>query len=124
MDASRYEFESLTVERLETADSVRIKFLGKSMAREPAKQLLPVLTDALERCTQTGKTMVLDFTKVEYMNSSTITPVIRLIERVRRGSGKLEVRYNKNLKWQEVSFSALDVFATEDGRVKIVGQAN
>jgi len=65
--------------------------------------------------------LVLDFRKIEYMNSSTITPVIRTLEQARRASRSIRVLYQKTVKWQELSFSALQVFETPDRRIQICG---
>jgi len=44
-----------------------------------------------------------------------------LIEEAKRRGASLVVRYDKKLRWQELSFSALQVFHTGDERIKIVG---
>jgi hypothetical protein len=55
------------------------------------------------------------------MNSSTITPIIKTLERAKRGKTRVTVTYLKSLKWQDVIFSALEIFRTKDGRVEIKG---
>jgi hypothetical protein len=55
------------------------------------------------------------------MNSSTITPVIKILERAKRGETQIEVVYQKSLKWQDLIFSALEIFQTNDRRVEIKG---
>jgi len=55
------------------------------------------------------------------MNSSTITPIIKILERAKRGSTHVTVLYDKSLKWQDLIFSALTIFTTKDKRVEIRG---
>jgi hypothetical protein len=65
--------------------------------------------------------MMLDFRGLSYMNSSTLTPIIKILERARVGDGRVTIAYSRSQKWQEVSFSALVIFQTKDGRIEIRG---
>lgn len=112
--------DDLTINVTEN-DSIVLKWLGRSMMRNPGGFLTPILLDALNVSSRTQKRLVLDFCDLEYMNSSTITPVIKILERVRRGRNELTVLYNRSQRWQELSFSALRIFQTPDGRVVIKG---
>ncbi len=55
------------------------------------------------------------------MNSSTITPVIRLLHEAKRGGARVTILYKQTLRWQELSFSALTIFQTDDERIQIRG---
>jgi hypothetical protein len=55
------------------------------------------------------------------MNSSTITPIIKILERAKKGKMNVTIQYDKLLKWQDLSFSALKIFQTKDKRVEIKG---
>ena len=61
----------------------------------------------------------MDFRTLEYLNSSTITPVIRVLEMAKRGTVSLSIIYDASLKWQALSFSALYLFQSLDGRVVV-----
>jgi hypothetical protein len=110
---------SLTV--TEEPAGIGIHWKGRSTARDPAEFLIPVLTKALDRATALRCPLSLDFRNIEYFNSSTITPVVRLIEEAKRRGAALVIHYDKKLRWQELSFSALQVFHTGDSRIRIVG---
>jgi hypothetical protein len=112
---------ALTLEIGETDDAVRVSWLGKSIAREPGPFILRVLGRAEARSQERSKPLVLDFSEVGYMNSSTITPLIRMLDRTKRGEGSVRVLYRKGLRWQELNFAALEVFETTDHRIEIVG---
>jgi hypothetical protein len=56
------------------------------------------------------------------MNSSTVTPIVKQIEKARQSKRKLEIHYKSNLKWQELSFSALRVFLVP-GLIEVKGIA-
>ena len=44
-----------------------------------------------------------------------------VLERAKRGSTRLTVIYESESKWQELIFSALTIFSTDDGQVLLKG---
>ena len=120
---SKEEFtcNALTLEVVEEDDSISVQWLGKSSDRDPGKFITPILSSMLERGGNGTKRIVLDFQKLLYLNSSTITPIIRLLDEARRGSHRITVTYQKATKWQDLSFSALQIFKTKDERIQILG---
>ncbi len=120
-DTLSFTSDSLRVEITEDADSLTMRWLGKSTMRRPGEFLAPLLADLLKRGSESGKRIVLDFRALQYMNSSTITPVIRILEQMRRGTGRMSVLYRQAMKWQHLSFSALKIFETPDARIEIRG---
>lgn len=111
----------LKIEVQEDNDSIITYWTGKSVDRNPGKFITPILVDLFRKSSELKKRIILDFQKLHYMNSSTITPVIKVLERAKRGNAQVTVLYNKLLKWQELSFSALEIFQTTDKRVEIRG---
>jgi hypothetical protein len=111
----------LKIELEEKKDAINIAWSGKSVDREPGKFITPILVNAIRRSSGLNKKIILDFRKLDYMNSSSITPVIKILERAKRGRTQIRVVYKKSLKWQDLSFSALEIFKTKDGRVEIKG---
>jgi hypothetical protein len=111
----------LSLRLYETDEMVCLEWRGQSMAREPARFLLPILSKALDLGLQRDKRLAIDFQQLEYLNSSTITPVIRILEHARRGHSRVRIVYNKALKWQALSFTALELFKTVDGRIDVRG---
>jgi anti-anti-sigma regulatory factor len=83
--------------------------------------MTPLLLRALADAAVEKKRLVMDFRGLSYMNSSTLTPVIKILERARQSGGKISVQYRKSVKWQEISFSALIIFETQDQRIMIEG---
>ena len=114
--------ELLKIEVTEKDDSIEIKWTGKSTNRSPSKFITPILVNVLKVSSEHDKRIILDFRTLEYMNSSTITPIIKVLERAKKGKTKVSVLYNKSLKWQDLNFSALKLFETKDNRVEIIGE--
>ena len=123
MQKKSFSNNLLKVDLVETTDAIVTEWSGKSVDRNPSKFITPLLANLLEQHSDIEKKLILDFQKLDYMNSSTITPIIKILERAKRGKIQLMVKYNKLLKWQDLSFSALKIFQTKDKRVEIRGVA-
>ncbi len=119
--AETFTSSLLTIEVSENETSFNIRWTGISIEREPTRFITPVLVDVIKKSSDRNKRIILDFRELAYMNSSTITPVIKILERAKRGETQIEVVYQKSLKWQDLIFSALEIFQTNDRRVEIKG---
>jgi len=115
-----HTIKSLNLEITEN-EYISIIWHGKSTERNPGNFLNPILSETLSRSTAEGKTIIMDFRELEFMNSSTVTPVAKMLEQGKKGSNSITVYYNKTKKWQELSFSALKIFETDDDRISVIG---
>jgi hypothetical protein len=118
----QWEQGELTLELVRSGAELRLAWRGRSADREPGRFLVPVLADALERARGEGRPLVLDFAGLEYMNSSTFTPVVKCLDDSRRLGVPVILEYSLARKWQSLSFSALRTFETLDGRIKVRGK--
>lgn len=116
-----FESNLLKITLQEIENIIEVKWDGKSTERDPSGFITPILLNVLEWSSNDSKAIRMDFTTLEYMNSSTITPIIKILERAKRGNNYLTIIYKKSLKWQDLSFSALEIFQTQDQRVVIKG---
>ncbi len=121
MTPEKYTNKDLSIEVVENQTSIDVKWDGKSIDREPSKFISPILVKVLEMAATMNKRITMDFQHLSYMNSSTITPIIKILERAKKGMTKITILYRKSLKWQELNFSALEVFRTDDNRLEIKG---
>lgn len=121
MTLQTFQQNALTLELRDDEAQVSLTWLGRSTHREPSAFIVPVLSRAVELGRVRSRPLVLDFRAMAYMNSSTITPIIRLLSKAMRTVNRVCVIYKKELKWQELSFSALEVFQTPDQRIEIRG---
>jgi hypothetical protein len=119
---NRYAEGDLTLEVSESPGEIRVVWRGKSADREPGRFLVPVLAEVLERARAAGARLVHDFSALEYMNSSTFTPVVKAVDEARRAGVSLVLEYSLARKWQALSFSALRTFETQDGRISVHGR--
>jgi len=121
MSSETFADRNLTLTVEDDGHVIRVEWTGKSTARDPGGFIAPILAKALKHSRTSGRPLVVDFVHIAYMNSSTITPIIRILDEAKRKGDKVTVLYKRSLKWQELSFSALEIFQTEDGRVTIRG---
>lgn len=118
MNREIHEDGKLKLEVIFDSHVTLIKWLGESKEREPIKFINPLFDKIYTKDNQNP--LILDFTNLEYMNSSTVTPIVKQIERARKQGRKLEIRYKKGVKWQELSFSALKVFVIPN-QIEVTG---
>lgn len=116
-----YSQNALTLEVREESETITVNWQGKSDEREPGRFLTPLLNKILERGGNGTKRIVLDFKQIAYVNSSTVTPIFRLLGDAKRGTHRVTVLYQKALKWQDLTFSAMGAYSTRDGRIQVSG---
>lgn len=113
---------TLTIEELQTPDALTLVWRGKSNDRDPGRFLMPFLQAVLERSALEARPVVLDFAALDYMNSSTFSPLVKALEQASRAGLHLRVEYASARKWQQLSFTALKAFATPDGRISFLAK--
>lgn len=118
----RWAEGALELELRVTPEELRLVWTGKSADREPGRFILPVLLDVIDRAKEAEKPLVLDFKDLEYMNSSTFTPIVKSLAESRKAAVAVVLEYSLQRKWQALSFSALRTFETLDGRVQVQGK--
>ncbi|MCP4599874.1 MAG: hypothetical protein GY847_04915 [Proteobacteria bacterium] len=97
-----------------------IEWTGMSNARAPASIINPFVDNLIDEFK--NKETTIDFRKLEYMNSSTVTPIIRLMKMFDDNSIKTLVIYDRSSKWQQASFKALDTLARMLNYIEVKGQ--
>ncbi len=112
-------FGELTLAPEAAAGTLRVHWRGKSVDRQPGKTLDPWFEGVVEEAAREGHSIEMRFEAVEHFNSSTITSLISLVQRARAKQVKLAMVYDKNLKWQRLSFDALRVLGKGDGLLDI-----
>ena len=117
MEISRsHTSNQLTLEVTEESEHITVAWIGKSADREPGDFILPILLDTLQLCEKKGKSMIMEMKDLEYMNSSSITPVSRILDKSASGSVEITIRYDGSRKWQELNFSAMKIFEKKNNR--------
>lgn len=122
-NTEKFASHFLTLEKIVGDTSITIRFIGKSNERNPSKFISPILSDVLHQSDSGNKEIILDFKELEYMNSSTITPILKILDKATREKNyRITIVYRQSLKWQDLSFSALKIFELKDNTIKIIGR--
>ena len=121
MPYQTFQQQNLTLELHDEGAAISLVWSGRSSGRAPGLFIVPVLSRAVDMGRAQNKPLVLDFQSMAYMSSSTIAPILRLLGKAMRTANKVCVIYKKELKWQELSFTALEAFQTPDQRIEIRG---
>ena len=97
----------------EEKGTLRVAWQGKSNDRNPAVYLNPFFEELAKNALSHSKKIEMDFSELQYMNSSTITPVVQLLDRAREEGLEVSLLYDKNKSWQEISFTAMSIFESD-----------
>lgn len=84
-------------------------WLGQSDSRNPASELNPYLDNLVDELKSLELTI--KFNDLEYMNSSTVPPIIQFLKKLNTSEVKTLITYNATSKWQAASFKALETFS-------------
>jgi hypothetical protein len=113
-----FKNKGLTLKMEELEKQIVVFWEGRSTERDPSIFLMPIFNDLLNH----HKKIILNFKDLEFMNSSTITPLLKLMDRIQNTTDEVLIIYSIEKKWQELSFSALEIFKTNDHRIDIIGE--
>jgi hypothetical protein len=120
LDAENFKSSELTISVEEQADGVvNVAWLGTSDARDPARELTPFLTGLAGRLA--GKAVNVDFRRLEYMNSGTVSPIIQFARALDSSAGKTTLLYDTKVGWQRVNFVCLKNIAKTLSNVLVEG---
>lgn len=99
--------------------NLKLTWKGKSINRTPEIILTPFFDEVIDEAKTSNLSLSIDFFKLDYMNSSTINPIISFVKRLIAEDIKTNIIYNKDLKWQELSFSSLNIFTVSSDSVTL-----
>jgi anti-anti-sigma regulatory factor len=111
--------ESLSIE-IDDSDKITMSWLGRSENREPASFLNPYIAEIIDAIS--GKELIVDFSKLEYMNSSTVPPIIHMIKNLNTKGIATKIFYDKDSKWQAASFKALETISKAMNCIEVAGK--
>ncbi len=98
---------------------IALMWKGKSNDRHPGKILGPYCARMLDAAAAQKVSLELHFETLEYLNSSTITAIIQVIQDARARAVKLVLVFDPSKRWQKLSFDALKVFVRDDGLIEL-----
>lgn len=112
---------SLHIELLrESPEQLRMVWRGRSEDRDPADYLNPFLISSIE--VLSDELLVCDFRELEYINSSTIPPILRMIKKLHIDGKSARIVYDSNSSWQTASFTAFRIITDTMNLIEISGE--
>lgn len=117
MSSPSFKLGLLEVFLEEKPQRLLARWLGRSEARDPSRELDPFLMQLLSRAEKEKKTLELRFEKLEHFNSATVGALLRMLNSARERQIPLELWYDASLRWQSVSFEALSSAVRSPGAI-------
>ena len=102
--------------------TLSLEWRGSSDARDPTVLLRPFF-DSLNYAFAKERSVVLDFRRLEYMNSSTVRPIVTFIQMASQKSKDVQVHYDSTKNWQRLSFKAVQALAAAWKNVQVRGDS-
>lgn len=117
---TRFENAELAIVLSETADAVTLSWYGSSDSRDPAEFLEPVFQKAIGRLK--GRPLTIDFSRLEFMNSSTVSPIVSLLKLLDGRKMQARVVFGRD-EWQQVHIRCMRTITRALKHVDVVGPA-
>jgi hypothetical protein len=111
---------SLTIDFKIINNEVILAWCGKSDERNPSEALNPYLDSLIDELK--GKIVSLEYLNLEYMNSSTVPPIVQFIKKLNTNNIETKIIYNSKSKWQSASFKALDALSKVMQHITVLGK--
>jgi hypothetical protein len=103
-----------------TTASMVMQWLGRSEERDPGAVLGPFL-GGLQPELHPEIEVVMDFRELDYMNSSTVRPIVTFLKQASDSSKDVRVMFDGKKGWQKLSFRALQSLAAVFKNVRFEG---
>lgn len=97
----------LTISRFCTDQAYVLLWQGESTLRAPSELLTPALESVLSEEALRDRKLVLDFSSMTFMNSSTVAPIIDFVKNACSQGIAVHLIYNIGVPWQRTTASAM-----------------
>jgi hypothetical protein len=102
-----------------SATRFRLDWRGRSASRAPGADLQPWLTDVIAEACDTRAAIEMHFEAMEYFNSSTVAVLVDFVRAACVKTVPLTLSYSADVRWQRLTFQALQVFSVAHQHVKV-----
>jgi hypothetical protein len=111
MSEQKWQFEQdgLIISASRTNATGKVAWCGISDSRTPGIFLRPVLRDLSEK--MKGAEVTVDFTRLEYMNSATVSPLINFVKTLDGACQRILVLFS-DADWQRTHLQCMRAIAT------------
>ena len=103
------------------ADTVTVAWKGVSDMKNAAEILGPYLSYLVEEIKKAPKCRM-DFRQLDYMNSATVSPVMRFVKALDTAAVHTEIIFAADIDWQRTSYRAFRAMALRTENLDVVTQ--
>ncbi|MBF0120152.1 MAG: hypothetical protein HQK79_15060 [Desulfobacterales bacterium] len=111
---------SLKINLKQNGNKVTMTWEGESDSRNPMIILTPYFDNLLPELNE--KELIIDYTQLKYMNSSTVAPIIQFVKKIDNFQINTIILYDGNSKWQTASFKALQTLSAKMKYITVKGK--
>lgn len=104
----RFEQEGLVISAWRAQGKGTVVWAGISDSRNPTTFLNPILREVTDR--MKGADVTLDFTKLEYMNSATVSPLLNFVKTLDEKGSRVLVVFSE-IDWQRTHLQCMRAIA-------------
>src|ERR1700754_1526612 len=106
---STYGGEGLIIQVTMSEQAAMVIWEGTSDSRDPAAAFAPLLKQLSE---DRRKNVTLDFRKLSFMNSASVSPIIQLVKALNAAEVPTTLVYDTSVAWQRINCECMQVLAT------------
>ncbi len=114
-----YEQDGLLISAVKTGLKALVTWKGVSDSRNPSSFLNPLVDELAKNLA--GAEVTVDFTKLEYMNSATVGPLVHLIRQLDKNGKPVLVLFS-DADWQRTHLKCMSAIARTLTHVRIEGR--
>jgi hypothetical protein len=115
----KFERDGLCIQMERAAGQVTVSWLGVSDSRSPAAFLNPIIEQITSSAA--GTQITVDFTRLEYMNSATVTPLISLVKSLDQAKAQVLLLFAE-VDWQRTHLQCMKAIARTMSNVRVEGR--
>ncbi len=116
----RIMVKNLELRLEESSQVLRLIWLGEADERYPGDVVRPFLYRAKDHAVSSCQRIVLDFSSLEFMNSSFIGTVTNLVTAISDEGVEVEIIFNTTISWQDLSNRAFSIIFSKKDNVTVV----
>jgi hypothetical protein len=117
LSTNHFEHGGLIVSVIGAVSSATVRWQGVSDAREPGTLLSPFLSGLVDSLCD--KDVFVDFRKLEYMNSATVSPLINFVKHLDAKGTKTTLLFDMDVPWQKVNARCMRAIARTLSNVQV-----
>jgi len=113
-----YKIDLLKLSVQEIDNNLKIIWDGECISKNPEENIGKILFDIINSNKNISKEIILDFKKLTFINSATISLIVIFLKELRFKNLKVKIDYNKSYSWQSASFRILENFTSSLDNIK------